>query len=177
MKYVDNNSYNAPLTSNPTNFSLITSIGQGSGVSNRTGNSVLAKYIKCAFNLNYNNLAAPIMFRMTVISRPDGATPIRDEIYEDVSSATAICMSPWKKFAATSYKVHFDKTVRLDQYNPIQTHKYDIKLRRKHHLNYTGTSGIDTGPGNFWFIWTAESASASNYAIVSRTFRIGYLDN
>lgn len=176
FKFVDNNTVNQSVINANTLVSLITSIGQGVDQNNRTGNSVLAKYIHCTFVMRYSTQIVPTLYRITIVTTADGVVPGAGDIYENTSSGLAVCTSPWKKNSQIRYKVKFDRLFFIDQYRPTTVHRYNIKLRH-HHIKYDGPSPTDTGPGNFWAITTADSGSATNSILTSRNYRIGYLDN
>ncbi|QBX89297.1 capsid protein [Apis mellifera virus-10] len=177
MKYVDNNTINGSMTTTATQVNFITSIGQGSDVSQRNGNSVLLKYIKCTFNLQYNLAQGPTAVRITIVSTMSGGTPAALDIYETTSSGAATVLSPWKKNSAISYKVWYDRVHHIDQYRPQQIHRKDIRSRGHHHIKYQGASPTNTGPGNFYALVTVDRASVANYINMSQLYRIGYLDN
>ena len=176
-KFIDNNTNNQVIQNTNTALSLITSIGQGVDENNRTGNSILAKYIHCTFVMRYNNQVVPTLYRITIVTTQDGTPPGAGDIYENTSSGLAVCTSPWKKNSDIRYKVKFDRLFYIDQYRPTTVHRYNIKIRGHHHIKYVGPSPTDTGPGNFWAFTTADQGSASNSIITTRNYRVSYLDN
>lgn len=177
FKYVDNNTLNSPFTSTSTIVNFITSIGQSTDSNGRTGNSVLLKYIKCTFNLKYNNSTNPSAIRITIVTTSTGDAPVASDIYESTGSGSAITLSPWRKNSPVSYKVWFDKLFHVDQYNPQIVYRHSIKARGHHHIKYTGAAPTSTGPGNFWALSTTDNATASIGPTRSELYRVSYLDN
>lgn len=177
MKYVDNNTINSSQTTTLTTVNFITSIGQGTGPSERTGNSVLMKYIKCVFNLQYATAQGPTAMRVTIVTTQSGGAPAALDIYESTGSGAATVLSPWRKNSAISYKVYYDRVFHIDQYRPQQIHRKDIKVKGHHHIKWQGASPTNTGPGNFYALVTVDRASVVNYITLSQLYRIGYLDN
>lgn len=173
MKYVDNNTINASFPTATTTTNFITSIGQGNGSSERNGNSVLLKYIKCVFNFKYGISSGPVAVRITILTTSTGDAPVASDIYESTGSAASIVLSPWRKNSPISYKVWFDKIFHFDQYNPQRVFRHDIRSRGHHHMKYTGASPTSTGPGNFWAMITNDTVGP----VISQLYRIGYLDN
>nr|QTE03335.1 MAG: capsid protein [Ciconia boyciana CRESS-DNA-virus sp.] len=173
MKYLDNNTYNLALTTAVSTRTLITSIGQGTGPNQRTGNSVLGKYIKATFRMRFSG-STPAAIRLTIVSTSDGSVPDRSQIYQVSDTNDGLVVSAWKKNSDIRYKVHYDRVLYMDTYKPIQIVKKDIKIRGHHHMTYTGSAGTDTGPGNFYCFMTPDTTSAITATFL---FRIGYLDN
>lgn len=177
FKFVDNNTLNLPYTSTTPVVNFITSIGQGSDENNRTGNSVLLKYIKCTFNLKYNNSTNPSTIRITIVTTETGDAPDPADIYEATGSGSAIVLSPWRKNSPIRYKVWFDRIFHVDQYNPQRVYRHTIKARGHHHIKYTGAAPTSTGPGNFWAISTTDNATSTIGPTHSELYRITYIDN
>lgn len=177
FKFVDNNTLASQYTSTTPVVNFITSIGQGSDESNRTGNSVLLKYIKCTFNFKYNNSTNPCTIRVTIVSTETGDAPDPADIYEATGSGTAITLSNWRKNSPIRYKVWFDRIFHIDQYNPQRVYRHVIKARGHHHIKYTGAAPTSTGPGNFWSISTTDNAASGIGPLRSELYRITYIDN
>lgn len=173
FKYVDNNTINASLPGTTTITNFITSVGQGSGSSERNGNSILLKYIKCVFNFKYGISSQPVAIRVTIVTTTTGDAPVAADVYESTGSGAATVLSPWRKNSPIEYKVWFDKIFHLDQYNPQRVHRYDIKAKGHHHIKYTGSAPTSTGPGNFWALLTNDVVGPT----YSQLYRISYLDN
>jgi len=177
FKYVENNTYANTFANTAPQINFITSIGQGVTSTTRTGNSVLLKYIRCAFNIRYNTSSAPTTLRITIVTVQDGTAPVGTDIYENTASGTQVVISGWKKNSAIAYKVYYDKIFHVDQYNPQRVFTTDIRARGHHHIKYTGPSPTDTGPGNFWAITTVDQTGSGNSIALSQAYRIVYLDN
>lgn len=154
-------------------FSLLTAIDEGSGVHDRDGNSILAKYLYVKMDTLINASATATMVRVIIFIDGDnsGVTPTAAELLEVASNTNSpINVDTTARFTIIK-DLHFPMSINGDRIMHAQFYKkLDFHIRYR---TATGSSGF--GKNNIWAYYISnESTNVPSLSIYSR---IGFYDN
>lgn len=153
-------------------ISLLTGLGEGTDVSQRIGNSILAKYLTYNIDASMNASASAthVRFIIFVDTLGTGTAPTAADLLE-VSTNT---QSPIKIDSGPRFiilrDIHFDLSINGDR---IQHLKGYIPLNI--HIKYTGASGGSVYKNAIYLY--EISSEATNAPDANLYFRLAYYDN
>lgn len=147
-------------------------IGQGDDVTNRKGNSILAKSIQGRLDWSLGGTSSFCRAIIVCDMENIGSTPAYTDVIDNTVSPL---VAPLNKDTASRWQVLADKVFTLD--NVGQSVKMVNIYRKLHvHIKFTGTATTDFYK-NSLFLLLFSSSSSMNSDTVTGHFRLRYYDN
>lgn len=154
-------------------FFILTGIDQGDDVNQRSGNSILMKYMTMKITATINSAATATLVRVTIFADNDNdqQTPTAAELYQTSSNILSSINPDYSarytilRDAYFTLSINGDRILMSENYKPLNYHaKY---------ITATGSTGF--GKGNIWACM--QSTEATNTPTVSIVTRTAYYDN
>lgn len=149
----------------------LTPISVGDNNSNRTGNSVLSKYLFGRMEFGKSSSASQTFIRIIIFCDQQQVADTAPAVADVLSSASTL--SPLNSFQVGRFKILKDMVIRLDSNNTTYNEKINIKL--PFHTKFNGTSGTDVQKNGVYIL--AISNEATNTPSYSYNLRYSFYDN
>lgn len=154
----------------------LTSIAQGDGDGNRTGNSVFVRSVNIRgvlkLNLASAELAQPIRLAVVIDTQQLSDTGVNvANVYEAVNTYSHLNSDVAGRYKILYSHVFVPSTATMAQM-PFQ-----INLPMQQHVRFNGTTGSDIQKGGIYFLYMSNVASASNPPSIDLEARVSYHDN
>lgn len=165
---IQNNSFNASSTGA---ISFISGINQGDTLSQRNGNSVLAKTLNLKYYITFNPLSPGAIIKVYLIKdmqQVADTNPTFTDVFEISDIASFPKYDTKKRFQIKDVKQFVYDTSRLTQLVEF-SHKIDS------HLIYNGTTATDVQKGHYYILWVSNQAT--NVPTFSYSSRLTFYDN
>lgn len=144
-------------------------IGDTNG--DRTGNSLLAKYLFGRIHATRNTAATNTFIRVMIVQDTqqisDSAPAISDVLQ------TVNVLSPLNKNTFNRFKVLKDMTIRLDDNQTSDNYKINIKL--PFHCHYNGSLATDIQKNGLYVMYVSNEAA--NAPFIDHNLRFSFYDN
>lgn len=170
------NDVSLSLAANQSRILLISNMAQGDGVSGRTGNSVLAKYL---------SLKGSVIINSTVASN----TRVMLALVQDTQQISDILPTIADIFQSSTDPHTFLNKDTVGRFRILKRVQYtlnpvgggrnvvtvNMNLPIDNHIRWNGSAGGDVQKnGLYWVVITSENA---NYPTIDMTARLTYYDN
>lgn len=161
---------NTTISSTPA-FTSLAQIAESDDVNGRTGNSILAKYLACDYNISINSSATQTSVRVLcfVDTQFTGTAPTIADITAGNNITGFINADNTQRFTIL-FDDHIDLSVNGER---LRTVKHYIPLN--FHIRYTAASGSTINKNNI-FLMTV-STEATNVPSMISDNRLAYYDN
>lgn len=143
----------------------------GDLATNRTGNSILAKYLFGRIQFS-KNTAAPITFIRCMIVKDNqqigDTSPLISNILSSVST-----YSPLNPNTAGRFKIMKDFTIKLEATKTASQIKINMKL--PFHIKFNGSTGVDIQKNGLYFVMLSNEPI--NFPSVYYNLKLSFYDN
>lgn len=174
---VNSEVYKFDSTANPEadstgSITHLTPIAQGDDDGNRTGNSILAKYLWLQLLVTMGGSATDTTYRVIVFIDRQQISDTTPAI-GDVLEATALT-APLNNLTVGRFTILYDRVHNVCT-SSIRTRQHRLYFRLQKHIRYNGAAGSDIQRnGVFLMIFSNEP---TNDPAATMRWRIGYYDN
>lgn len=152
-------------------------IAQGDNDGERTGNSLLLRYVNISGVVNRDSTntspSSHVRFMLFIDTQQVPDTPPTAADLLQVTSSSAAPFSKLNKLSVGRYRILTSRLVSVDSGNPSRL--FNLKLNMRHHVRYNGVASTDIQKGAIYFL--AISGDATQPPGVVWTSRISYYDN
>lgn len=152
----------------------VSSIAQGDTASQRTGNSVLAKYVSVRMRIvsSIASTATTCRVMLVIDKQQVGDTaPVIGDILETSTNP----MSHYNPSTAGRFQVIFDKIYQFDNLSKRAVFIKVSKNINKYHIRFNGTAGTDIQKNGVYLVYL--SSEATNTATADWFTRLTWHDN
>jgi len=150
----------------------LTSIAQGDGDGNRTGNSIFVRSINFKGTLTYNTMGNNEQFVRIILFEDTQQISDTSPSLADVLEA-GTTFSHLNSNTVGRFKILYNHVFALSQNRPGIP--FEINKSMRHHVRYNGTAGTDIQRGALYMMWLSDSSS--NYPQLNYETRTSYHDN
>lgn len=173
-QYVDTNQ-TGQVVSNAGQITNLSAIAEGDDVSQRKGNSILARSLYLQADVVGNAVNTTNMLRCIIFQDQEntGTDPTVADILQFTGSALAV-ESPLNIDHIARYKILLDKKFVFTTTGHMRTN-FKKYLNLHTHIKYTGTASTDIYRGQIYILWISDVAT--NDPSVTWNARLGYYDN
>lgn len=152
----------------------LTSVAQGDGDGNRTGNSIFVRALNIRGHVQRNSAGSSVQIvRIAIIMDTQqiaDSAPVFSDIYEGTD-----VLSHLNSDTVGRFKVLYNQVITLDSVS-VPLRPFQINLPMRHHVRYNGVNGTDIQRGALYFVAVSSQASA-NYPAITFDARLSYHDN
>lgn len=155
----------------------LSATSQGDNVSNRIGDSILAKYLNLRFSWIMDTSIPQSICRLIIFqdTMSLGTIPAASDVLQVTGSAPAVLSLLNLTYALQGrFKILFDKTVCLSSQANVAFATDEI-IPINDHIKYTSTSGTDEGRNMLYAL--AICNVNANDPTLTMTARLAYYDN
>lgn len=174
--FFDNQSSAVEAVSTPTVYTLA-GIAQGNDNGQRTGLSILAKYINIKMNFTKNPSTVADRIRIMLVRDthqvPDTAPTFGDVI--ETSSGVSYDVAPLNKLNVGRFNVLYDKVIMMDE-DHVQRDVRIFRKWHKMHIRYNGTAATDVNK-NGLFLMVVGGKTTPSGPTYNIHWRLKYYDN
>ncbi|UOF78642.1 capsid protein [Circoviridae sp.] len=149
----------------------ITSIGQGDGAGQRTGNSILLRNFMMRARLTRNASSVTTVVRFMIIQDKQQISDTSPAISDVLQSVSVD--SPLNTSSLGRFKVLYNRTILLDANKPMWHKETYRKLYT--HIRYNGNAGTDIQRGGLYCLFISDQPT--NSPLLDFYLRTGYHDN
>lgn len=171
MKHVYYNATNVQVTQAGSVLDLCSLISQGVGGSQRIGDSLKIKDVKCKFTYVYNTTMTTAGTATVVLGMSRDGVPGVADVFAVVSNTSSGQAFPSDTYDRADHWVR-DRMVNVDVYRPQTI--FELNHKFNHDVLYTnGTT--TTASGNVWLAFISNEPT--NYPTLQIALDIEFLDN
>lgn len=165
--------------STTSSVTLLTTVAQGNDDGNRSGNSILAKYlyIRAVVYRDSANTVQQNFCRYLIVKdlQNTGTAPTLNDLLENVVSGAGV-YSPLSKDHSPRYQVLVDNLFcLLKNQSDAKVIKHFIPIND--HIKFTGSASTDVYTNNIYLLCYGDIASISNPPIITGNARLAFYDN
>lgn len=165
------NTNSVTINNSPGVVDHLSAIAVGDGNGDRSGLSILAKYLFGRLIFTKSPSATDTFIRMIIIKDNQQISDTPPTISQLLASTSVV--SPLNKNTFNRFKILMDRTIRLDA-NKTSTNM-KINLRLPYHTTYNGTSGTDIQKNGTYILFISNESV--NLPSVQYDLRFSFYDN